>query len=99
MCFAFLKEIRNSKWPPFLMSEIFVDLERLVFTDTLWVKKILKTGSPNQQLPVGQKFRRNRSIAPSVFKIQAFLCFAFLRKDSKWPPFLASEIFVEAWKG
>ena len=30
----------------------------------------------------------------SVFEIQAFF-----EKNSKWPPFLASEIFVETWKG
>ena len=41
-------------------------------------------------------------ISSTDFEIQEFLCFAFLKKKfnkSKWPSFLASEIFGETWKG
>ena len=57
-----------------------------------------------QQQPVscGSKSFIEIALSSTVFEIQAFLCFAFLKKkfeNSKWPPFLASEIFVETWKG
>ena len=50
--------------------------------------------------PVGKKYCRNRS--HTVFETQAFLWFAIFGEkfeNLKWPPFLASEIFVETWKG
>ena len=52
---------------------------------TLWIKNFVEI-----------------ALSSTVFEIQAFLCFAFLKKkfeNSKWPTFLASEIFVETWKG
>ena len=42
------------------------------------------------------------TLSSTIFKIEAFLCFAFLKKkfeNPKWSPFLESEIFVETWKG
>ena len=38
------------------------------------------------------------TLSTTVFEIQAFLSFTFF-KNSKWPTFLPSEIFVETWKG
>ena len=62
--------IYPKKWPPFLMSEIFIEnemaKERLVFTDTMWVKKFVKF-----------------ALSGMVFEIQAFLCFAIFAKNSK----------------
>ena len=47
LCFAiFAQKFENSKWPPFLARQIF-----------------LKIGMTTlERYPVGQKFRRNRSI-------------------------------------
>ena len=42
------------------------------------------------------------TLCSTVFKILAFLCFAiFAQKfeNSKWPPFLARQIFFENWHG
>ena len=61
------------------------NLERLDFTDTLWVKNFTKI-----------------ALSCTVFEIQAFLCFAIFAKNLKIQNgrhFLASEIFVETWKG
>ena len=57
-------------------------------------KKFLKLG---QLLKIFVKI----ALSSTVSEIQAFLCFGFFFKfeNSKWPPFLASEIFVETWKG
>ena len=85
LCFAiFCEKFENSTWPPFLVGQIF----------------FLTIGLATQQsYPTYQNFCQNRS--STVSEIQAFLCFAFLKKfeNSKWLPFLASEIFVEIWKG
>ena len=53
--------------------------------DTLWVKNFAEI-----------------ALSGTVFEIQAFSYFLFLRKISKIQNshhFLASEIFVETWKG
>ena len=42
------------------------------------------------------------ALCSTVFEILAFLCFAiFAQKfeNSKWPPFLARQIFFENWHG
>ena len=68
LCFAFFKKI----WK-FKMAVIFGKwhirwkLERLVFTDTLWVKYFAQI-----------------ALSCTVFKTQAFLCFAFLKKIWKF---------------
>ena len=51
---------------------------------TLWVKNFVEI-----------------ALSSTVFKIQAFVFCIFEKKfeNSKWPPILASEIFVETWKG
>ena len=77
--------VENSKWLPFFASEISVETWKgVVFTDTLWVKNFAEI-----------------ALSCTVFEIQPFLCFAIFAKNSKiqWPPFLASEIFIETWKG
>ena len=74
---------KNSKWPPFLEEQKF--FEHWVSRVTLWVKYFIEI-----------------ALSSTVFEIQALLCFAFLKiffENSKWLPFLASEIFVETWKG
>ena len=50
--------------------------------------------------PVGQKFRRNRSIS-TVKEIVANLCFSiFWQKfeNTKWPPFFGRGNFLEKWQ-
>ena len=61
----------------------FSKLGQLLRRDNLWIKKFVEI-----------------ALSSMVFEIQGFLCFAFLKKkkkikNSKWPPFLASE----TWKG
>ena len=51
--------------------------------------------------PVGQKIVEI-ALSSTVFEIQAFLCFCdFCKKfeNSKWPPFLATQKFVQNWDG
>ena len=63
----FEKKFENSKWPPFLTSEIFVEnLERLDFTDILWIKNFAEI-----------------AVSYTVGEIQAFLCFAIFAKNLK----------------
>ena len=80
LCFIFLKKkFENSKWSPFLASEIFIETwEGLVFTDILWVKNLAEI-----------------ALSHAVFEIQACLCFAILAENSKWLPFLRDKIFFE----
>ena len=63
----------------------------------------LKIGSATQQsYPTDQNFLSDQifveiALSSTVCEIQAFLKKKF--ENSKWPPFLASEIVVETWKG
>ena len=52
-----------------------------------------------QIYPVGQKFRRNRSILQGFRDISIFMFCNFCEKfeNSKWPPFLARQIFFQNW--
>ena len=54
-----------------------------------------------QIYPVGQKFRRNRSILQGFRDIRIFMFCNFCEKleNSKWPPFLARQNFFENWHG
>ena len=54
-----------------------------------------------QRYPVGQKFRRNRSILQGFRDISIFMFCNFCEKfeNSKWPPFLARQNFFEKWHG
>ena len=54
-----------------------------------------------QIYPVGQKFRRNRSILQGFRDISIFMFCNFCEKfeNSKWPPFLARQNFFENWHG
>ena len=49
--------------------------------------------------PVGQKFRRNRSILQGFRDISIFMFCNFCEKfeNSKWPPFLARQKFFHNW--
>ena len=53
-----------------------------------------------QRYPTGQTFRRNRSIQQGFRDISIFMFCNFCEKfeNSKWPPFLAREIFFENWE-
>ena len=80
----FCEKFENSKWPPFLAREIF----------------FLKIGMATLQIyPVGQKFRRNRSILQGFRDISIFMFCNFCEKfkNSKWPPFLARQKFFQNW--
>ena len=52
-----------------------------------------------QIYPVGQKFRRNRSILQGFRDISIFMFCNFCEKfeNSKWPPFLARQKFFHNW--
>ena len=51
-----------------------------------------------QIYPVGQKFRRNRSILQGFRDISIMFCnFCEKFKNSKWPPFLARQNFFQNW--
>ena len=52
-----------------------------------------------QRYPVGQKFRRNRSILQGFRDISIFMFCNFCEKfeNSKWPPFLARQNFFQNW--
>ena len=52
-----------------------------------------------QRYPVGQKFRRIRSIKHGFRDISIFVFCNFCEKfeNSKWPPFLARQNFFENW--
>ena len=52
-----------------------------------------------QIYPVGQKFRRNRSILQGFRDISIFMFCNFCEKfeNSKWPPFLARQKFFQNW--
>ena len=61
-------------------------------------KLFLKIGMASlQRYPVGQKFRRNRSIYYGFRDISIFMFCNFCEKfeNSKWPPFLARQKFFE----
>ena len=65
-------------------TKTFLKLGKPLGRDSLWVKNFVEI-----------------TLSSTVFEIQGFLCFAFFKKkieNSKCPPFLASEIFVETWK-
>ena len=67
-----------------------------------WRDKIfLKSGQLLRRGTLRVKNFVEIALSTTVFEIQGFLCFAFLKKfeNSKWRPFLASDIFVETWKG
>ena len=56
----------------------------------------LKIGSATQeQLPCGSKFFAEIALSSTVFRIQAFLCFAFLKKKLKIQKFKMAAIFGE----
>ena len=79
----FCEKFENSKWPPFLARQNF-----------------LKIGMATlQRYPVGQKFRRNRSILQGFRDISIFMFCNFCEKfeNSKWPPFLARQNFFQNW--
>ena len=68
-----------------------------------WRDKIfLKIGMATLQIyPVGQKFRRNRSILQGFRDISIFMFCNFCEKfeeNSKWPPFLARQNFLKIGK-
>ena len=65
-------------------------------------KNFAKLGQVLTRVTLRSKNFVEIALSSMVFEIQAFLCFAFLKKkfeNSKWPPFLASEVFVETWQG
>ena len=64
-------------------------------------KNFLKIGMATLHIyPVGQKFRRNRSILQGFRDISIFMFCNFCEKfkNSKWPPFLARQKFFENWE-
>ena len=67
----------------------------------LVTKFFLKIGMATpQRYPVGQKFRRNRSIYYGFRDKSIFMFCNFCEKfeNLKWPPFLARQKFFENWE-
>ena len=121
----FEKKFENSKWPPFLANEIFIETWKGQSSQIPWGSKISSKSlclawfsrykhfcekfkmagqkilenwvSYSADVPCRSKNFVKIALSSTVFEIQAFLKKKF--KNSKWPPFLASEIFVETWKG
>ena len=61
-------------------------------------KNFLKIGMATlQRYPVGQKFRRNRSILYGFRALSIFMFCNFCEKfeNSKWPPFWRDKIFLK----
>ena len=77
----FCEKFKNSKWPPFLARQIFFENWHGYSAD----------------VPVGQKFRRNRSILQGFRDTSIFMFCNFCEKfeNSKWPPFLARQKFFQ----
>ena len=79
----FCEKFENSKWASFLAGQNFFE-NRVSYSE----------------VPCMSNFFFEIALSSMVFEIQGFLCFAFLKKIQKFKmPFLASEIFVETWKG
>ena len=85
----------------FLCFAIFAKNSKIQNGRHFWRDKIfLKIGMATLQIyPVGQKFRRNRSILQGFRDISIFMFCNFCEKfeNSKWPPFLARQKFFQNW--
>ena len=83
----------------FLCFAIFAKNSKIQNGRHFWRDKIfLKLGMATLQIyPVGQKFRRNRSILQGFRDITIFMFCNFCEKfeNSKWPPFLARQKFFQ----
>ena len=83
---------RFSRYKYFCVA-IFAKISKIQNGRHFWRDKIfLKIGMATLQIyPVGQKFRRNRSILQGFQDISIFVFCNFCEKfeNSKWPPFLA----------
>ena len=85
----------------FLCFAIFAKNSKIQNGRHFWRDKFfLKIGMATLQIyPVGQKFRRNRSILQGFQDISIFMFCNFCEKfeNSKWPPVLARQKFFENW--
>ena len=98
--FCIFEKKKNSKWPPFLASEIFAEtwkagLHRYSVGQKFWPKSLylkilcfafLKKNAKNSKWPpflAGQNFFEI-ALSHIVSEIQAFLCFALLKKIRKF---------------
>ena len=91
-----------------MVFEIQVFLCFVIFCEKIQKFEMAIFGRTKKFSKLGQLLRRGIlwiknfieiALSCTVFEIQAFLCFAFFEKNSKWLPFLVSEIFVETLKG
>ena len=84
MCCNFCEKFENSKWPPFLVRQNFFENRH----------------DYSAEIPFGSKIS-SKSLYLAWFSrdISIFVFCNFCEKfeNSKWPPFLARQIFFENW--
>ena len=84
MCFAiFAQKFENSKWPPFLARQNFFE----------------NWHGYSAEIPCGSKISSKSLYLARFSRYKHFCVLQFLRKNSKWPPFLARQNFFENWHG
>ena len=61
--------------------------------------KVLRKCSVSSLILLWQPKSAQSALSSTVFKIQAFLCFAIFAKNSKWSLYLARKKYFETWHG
>ena len=80
----FCEKFENSKWPPFLERQKFFE----------------NWDNYSAEIPCGSKISSKSLYLVRFSRYKHFCVLQFLRKfrNSKWPPFLARQIFFENWE-
>ena len=79
----FCEKFENSKWPPFLVRQIFFE----------------NWHGYSAEIPSGSKILSKSLYPARFSRYKHFLCFAIFVKNSKWLPFFARQNFFENWHG
>ena len=77
----FCEKFENSKWPPFLARQIFFENWHGYSAD----------------IPCGSKISSKSLYLARFSRYKHFCNFCEKFENSKWPPFLAREIFFQNW--
>ena len=80
----FCEKFENSKWPPFLARQKFFQ----------------NWDNYSAEIPCGSKISSKSLYLARFSRYKHFCVLQFLRKfrNSKWPPFLARQKFLENWE-
>ena len=78
----FCEKFENSKWPPFLARQ----------------KIFQNWDNYSAEIPCGSKILSKSLYLARFLRYKHFCVLQFLRKFSKWPPFLARQKFFENWE-